>query len=181
MKLFWLLIAVTVLSAAERTGPFLSAGVGLSRYWDDSRLQALESRNVPSYRAGAGAFINTNFSVGLEYTHFSAFQGEERAGSVTEYFKALCLDVVVHYPLRNDQIDLFAKFGAGQLFWNEEGAVHHDSSAATLLYGIGVGVRPLEWLTVNVGYDIHHFGMDGNMTSYDMRLGSAYIECQVQF
>lgn len=181
MRIALLLLAAATLIAAERTGPYLSAGMGLSNYDDDSRLTALDSRNVASYRLGAGAFINSNFAVALEYTQFDAFEGSMTGGAVSERFKAFCADVLLHYPFKEERFDLFAKFGAGQIFWNETGAAQHDNSAATLLYGVGIGARPLPWLTVNVGYDIHHFGMESNVSSYEMHLGSAYIECQVQF
>jgi opacity protein-like surface antigen len=177
-----LFFAAVSLIAAERSGPYLSAGMGAGTYNDDGRLASVESRNVAQYRIGAGAFINKNLSVALDYGQFDGFKGTtQQGGSAEEYFKILSADVYGHYPLFDDQVDMYAKFGAGQIFWNETAATPHSSTAASLVFGAGVGVRPLPWLTFNVGYDFYQFGMDDNTSSYNMSLGSAYIELQVQF
>jgi len=176
-----LLFAAVSLLAAERSGPYLSVGYGLGYYEDDSRLGSIESRDAGVYRVGAGAFINPYFSVALEFAQFDPFDGTDSGGKVSEHFRTFCADVITHYPIADDRLDLYAKFGAGQVFWNETGAAHRESTAATLLYGLGIGIRPKSWLTINIGYDLHRFGMESNVTTYDMQLGSAYLECQVQF
>lgn len=176
-----LLTAVSLL-AAERSGPYLGAGVGIGTYDDDGRLAGIENTNVPQLRLSAGAFINKHLSVALEYGQFEAFRGRTAdAGETLEYFKTLTADVVVHYPVLEERVDWYAKFGAGEIFWDETGATDHSSSAATLLFGAGVGFRPWSRLTFNLGYDFYQFGMDDTAGSYTMGLGSAYFECQVQF
>ena len=176
------LAACLGLFAAERSGPYLGAGVGFGTYNDDGRLQSIENSNVPQLRLSAGAFINKYFSVALDYGQFQAFQGKTDSGDKTlEYFKMITADVYGHYPVWNDRIDLYARFGAGQIFWDETGAMEHSSTAATLVYGAGIGYRPWNRLTINLGYDFYQFSMDGDTKSYNMDLGTSYLEFQVQF
>jgi hypothetical protein len=176
-----LLTAVT-LFAAERSGPFLEAGAGVGTYDDDGRLADIDSLNVLQVRAGAGAFINRHFSVALEYAQFEAFEGTTQASEASrQYFRMFSADVAAHYPLFEEKMDLFAKFGAGEIFWDQKEPVNLNSSSAVLVYGAGIGVRPVSWLTFNLGYDFYAFEMDTGEASYDMNLGSAYLDLQVQF
>lgn len=175
------ILAAASLLAAERSGPYLGGGVGIGTYDDDGRLAGIENTNVPQLRLSAGAFINRHLSVALEYGQFEAFRGRTAEGDTLEYFKTLTADVAAHYPVLDDRVDWYAKFGAGQISWDETGAAEHSSSAGTLLFGAGVGLRPWSWLTFNLGYDYYQFGMDDAAGSYTMGLGTAYLECQVQF
>jgi len=175
------LIAAT-LFAADRAGPYLGAGMGISSYDDGGYLAAVQNSNVPQYRVSAGAFINENLSVALDYALFDPFDGETDFGGIAnEHFQVFSANVYGHYPILNDRLDLYAKFGAGQIFWDETGAQKHSSNAGVLIYGLGVGLRPTPMWTVNLGYDFYSFGMDNNTSSYNMSLGSAYLEFQVQF
>lgn len=181
-RLVWFIALGASLCAADRTGPYLGAGVGLSSYNDGGRAVEVESKDVAQVRLNAGAFINKYFSVALEYGYFETFDGLTPSGEkVHQNFNVLTAEVSAHYPLLDDQLDLFASFGAGEIFWDETGPEHFGSSAATLVYGAGAGVRPLPWLTFNIGYDFYQFGMDDGDQTYDMSLGSAYLECQVLF
>ncbi|WP_345971055.1 MULTISPECIES: outer membrane beta-barrel protein [Sulfurimonas] len=177
-----ILLAATLLCAADRSGPYLEAGAGLGSYNDDGRRATISTETVPQYRFGAGAFINRHLSVSLQYAQFGDFEGKTGAGETSrEAFKVLSADVTGHYPIFNETVDIFARFGAGELYWDQSRPERKSSSAGTLVYGIGVGIRALSWLTVNAGYDFYQFGMDENGTSYEMNLGSAYIGLQVQF
>jgi opacity protein-like surface antigen len=182
VRLLLLLCLALGLFAADRAGPYLSAGVGLGNYHDDGRLAQMDTEDAVQYRFSAGAFINAHLSVALEYVQFDAFEGEDAGGtSVRQFFKVLTADASGHYAFFDDQLDLFATFGAGELFWEEKGEVSRSSSAAALLFGAGVGVRPLSWLTLNVGYSYYQFGMEDDARAYAMSLGGMYFECQVQF
>jgi opacity protein-like surface antigen len=176
------MLAAATLFAAERSGPYLGAGMGIGTYDDGGRLAHVDSRNVPQYRVSAGAFINKHLSVALDYGQFEAFEGRTEGGEdAAQHFKMFTADVTGHYPVSNDRVDLYAKFGAGQIFWDETGASGRSSNAGTLVYGVGVGLRPWQRLTFNLGYDFYQFGMDDSTGSYNMSLGSAYLEFQVQF
>jgi len=182
MKALPVLLAATLLLAAERSGPYLEAGAGLGSYNDDGRRASLENTSVSQYRFGAGAFINRHLSVSLDYAKFGAFDGTTASGELSrDAFEILSADVTGHLPFFNDTVDLFARFGAGQLFWDQSHPGRKSSSAGALVYGIGVGVRARPWLTFNAGYDFYQFGMDDNGTSYEMGLGSIYLGVQVQF
>ena len=182
MRFFLMLAAATLLVAGERSGPYLSAGAGSAGYSDDGRLAREQRHDALQLRLGGGAFINEHLSVALDYRHFLAYRGETVSGEKAEqYFKALVADVSAHYPFFRDRFDLYATFGAGQIFWDQTAPVKHSNSAATLMYGVGVGVRALPWLTFNLGYEQQQFGMDDNGSRYDMMLGGIFLECQVQF
>lgn len=182
MKLLIILLITVGLFAAERTGPYLSAGVGISTYDDGGRPVTIENRDVVQYRVAAGAFINSHLSVALEYGHFDAFEGRTGDGETNrQFFRVLTADATGHYAFFDDQLDLFATFGAGELFWEEQAKTDKSSSAAVLLFGAGAGVRPVPWLTFNVGYSYYQFGMRDSEGTYDMALGSMYLECQVLF
>lgn len=182
MKATAALLAGLMLFADDGSGPYLSAGAGVARYLDDGRLEQIASLNVAQYRLGAGAYINRYFSVAFDYCHFMPFKGEDRAGnSVEEHFNILSADVIGHYPFRKYQMEVYAKFGAGQVFWEEKSTATRSSSAGTVVYGIGMGYYPRDWLGVNLGYDFYRFKMDDNGTRYHMGLGAAYLEMQVRF
>jgi hypothetical protein len=177
-----MLLTALSLFAAERSGPFLEAGAGLGDYDDEGRLAHVTSKNVPQLRVGAGAFINRHFSVALEYAQFEVFEGTTRSAEASrQYFKMFSASAAGHYPILKDRVDLFAKFGAGEIFWDQTKPASLSSSAAVLVYGAGIGVRPVSWLTFNLGYDFYTFEMDTGEASYDMNLGSAYLDLQVQF
>lgn len=181
LLLLWCLLSALAW-ATEGSGPYLSAGSGMSSYDDDGRLAVIDAQNLPQYRIGAGAYINPYLSVALDFYYFSAFEGlSDRNERVQEYFKLISADVYAHYPLFDARIDLFAKFGAGQLFWDESGEVSRSSSAGALVFGLGVGWRVLERLSFNLGYDHITFGMDTDTSHYNMVLGTGYLEAQVRF
>lgn len=184
MKRQWLLcwLVASAVSAGEGSGPYLSAGAGVSYYDDDGRLSAIEAQHLPQYRVGAGAYINPYLSVAFDFYYFSAFEGvNDAGGDVEERFKLISADVYAHYPLFEARIDLFAKFGAGQLFWDESGEASRSSSAGALVFGLGVGWRVLKRLCFNLGYDYITFGMDTDASHYNMAMGTGYLEAQVRF
>lgn len=175
---------------ADRTGPYLGVGAGLSYYNDDGRLQRVSTDHASSYRFCAGAFINEYLSVEIDYAYLKAFQGTSEIGeAVEEKFEALTVAALAHYPVWENRIDLFAKFGAGELFWSETGKTQkQDDSTGTLLVGAGVGYRPTERLTFNLGYDYYTFSLDAldpatnlAMKRYEMEIGLLYLGVEVQF
>lgn len=188
------LIAVMVLFTfpliADRAGPYLGVGAGLSDYYDDGRLERFSTEYATSYRLYAGAFINENFSVEIDYAYLKEFHGTSRSGSaVEEKFEALTVAALAHYPVWENRIDWFAKFGAGEVFWNEkEETQTQGDSTGTLLLGAGVGYRPVERLTFNLGYDYYIFNLDAQATAanpsakrYEMHIGLIYLGMEVQF
>jgi hypothetical protein len=177
----WLLVPLW-LAGADRAGPYLGAGMGASTYDDDGRLAEIETTDAVYFRLSAGAFINEYFSVEFGLAHFNDFDGYAQDGTkATDRFHTFTANALGHYPVMDGRFDFFAKFGAGQVFWSESGKPNRESSAAVLVFGAGVGVRATSWLTFNLGFDYHSFGMDVNTTRYEMGLSAAYLEMQVQF
>jgi opacity protein-like surface antigen len=175
---------------ADRTGPYLGLGAGLSHYNDDGRLRSIDTEYTTAYRFYAGAFINEYLSVEIDYTYLKAFSGTSESGSsIEEKFEALTVAALAHYPVWEERIDWFAKFGAGELFWGEsETSQEQGDSTGTLLFGAGVGYRPIDRLTFNLGYDYYIFDLvsqgsesDASARRYEMGIGSVYLEVEVQF
>ncbi len=182
MKRIVSVLLVAAMAGAQESGPYLSAGAGRSTYEDDGRLERVGETQVTHLRVEAGAFINRYFSVEFGLNHFNDFHAQTVDDEkLKESFNVFSANALAHYPLYGGRIDLFAKFGAGQVFWQESGAQTHDSSAAVLVYGLGAGVRIWPRWRLNAGYDWHTFAMDTNDTRYDMGLGTAYVEIQVRF
>ncbi len=180
-KILPVLLAATLLSA-ERSGPYLGIGAGAASYDDEGRLAAQSGDESPVFRLVGGAFINRHLSVALAYDYFGAFDGVTESGEkAEEHFKVLSARVTGHYPLLNEKMDLFATFGAGEVFWDQTTPEKRSSSAASLVYGVGVGVWATSSLAVNVGYDLFQFGMDEGGNRYNMSLGTLFFDIQVQF
>ena len=178
-----LIMLFTASAWAERSGPYIGAGVGLSSYNDDDRLDAITDNSNGTLRLYAGAYINKYFSVEVDYSALMKFEGLTKiGGEVTNEFSILSFAALAHYPVANDSVDLYAKFGAGQLFWEESGSESHSDDSAAMLFGAGIGYRLMEALTLNLGYDFYTFSMDGaNDAHYNMSLGVTYLKVEVQF
>lgn len=185
MKIVILLLISIVSFSAElddyERGTYIGVGYGIANYRDGGRLRSVENLDNGVYRINAGAYVSDAFSVEILYHHFIAFDGRTKTGvPVTEQFSVLGIAVLGHYALIED-VDVFARFGAGQLFWKEAGAQAGRSDAATLIGGVGLGYKPLKWLRISGGYDFFSFGMDDNATRYDMQLGAPYLQMEVLF
>ncbi len=168
---------------AERAGPYIGTGVALANYDDDNRLESISKNSQEALRIYGGAYINENFSVEVDYATLMKFEGVSKSGgSVDNEFSIFSVAALAHYPVADNTVDLYAKFGAGQIFWKESGSESHESDAAALLFGVGIGYRLMEALTLNFGYDYFTFGMDvSEEQSYDMALGLTYMKIEVQF
>ena len=183
IRLLAVLLLGVISLLADRVGPYAGMGAGLANYDDDGRLTSLEGRSQEAFRIYAGAYINENFSVEVDYNAVMEFDGIlQDKGEVTEKFSFLSTAVVLHYPVADDTTDLFLKFGASEVFWRERGGESHKDSAAAMLIGLGVGYRLKEYLTLNLGYDAYFFSMDiSEQESYDMLMGTVCVKIEVQF
>lgn len=193
-KTVLLLMALVTLSMAEsadRVGPYIALGGGYALFNDDKRMQAATIDNSYNLNIIGGVFINKYLSVELAYDYYKRFENIENAN--TTKITIVDVDAKAHYPLSQERIDLYAAFGAGQVLWREtlEGVSQNDKS--NILRGdIGVGIRALEWLTVNVGYRRYFFSLEHNTGTqdsdnniiyerYNMEVSSAYANIEVQF
>ena len=182
MRYFILLLLAVSLFSAERSGPYLGLGYGIGLLEDDGYYVAEKPESRTLLRAYGGAYLNENFSVELDYTHFNAFEGEHALyGKLEEQFTLLTASAAVHYPVLDDTLDLFAKFGAGEVTWNESGAADRSDSAAALLYGVGCSIRFMEVMSFKIGVDLAQFSLDDANQNYDMLLQYGYGALEVQF
>lgn len=195
-KIVLALLGLVTLSFAEpmdRTGPYIAIGGGYAVFEDDQRMVAQASGVDHSYNINiiGGAFINRYLSVEIAYDYYETFVNDENADTT----KLSVIDVAAkaHYPFWKERIDLYGAFGAGQVYWVENlGGISRDDKSGILRGDVGVGYRALNWLTFNVGYRRYFFTLDhqtGEIDAdnniiyerYNMELGSAYANIEVQF
>lgn len=176
---FLLLFAVS--AGAYEYGTYVGAGYGIANYRDDGRMRTIDNRDNGVYRLNAGAYLSESFSVEASYHTFVDFDAVSALGvAASEKFTVLGIAALGHYD-PGSEVDLFARMGAGQIFWRESGAEVKESDAAVLIGGAGIGYRPLTWLRLSAGYDFFHFGMDLDATRYDMLLAAPYLQLEVLF
>ncbi len=182
-RLIPLLLLLSTSILAERSGPYLGAGVGFTNYDDGGRLLSVSENTQESLRLYAGAYINDYLSVEADYSAIMKYNATTMSGgAVSEEFSVFSVAVLAHYPIDEYRLDLYAKFGAGQQFWKESGSENHSDNSATMLFGLGFGYRILEMMTLNIGYDLYRFSMNGKYDQeYDMSLGMSYLKVEVQF
>ncbi len=167
-----------------RSGPYWGGGYGVGYYDSDARVESVgNERNRGTLRATLGAYINSNFSVELDYTDYEAYQGAYEGAEVEEDFEVIGVSVLPHWPLYDDKIDLFGRLGAGQVNWNERNGRSNSDSAGVYLLGIGVGYRIGESVMLKAGYDATLFSLDDahRNEGYDMRLDLFYMGFEVMF
>ncbi len=183
MKILGLLLITIVTLLAERAGPYAGASYGLGYYNSDGRLERVSNDNAHGAMcATLGAYINENFSVELDYTQYKVFDGRYATQKVHEDFAAIGVCVVPHYPF-DEKWDLFGRFGAGQINWNESGERANESNAGLYLLGFGMGYRAFESVMFKSGYDMTFFSMKDTHrdATYDMRLDYFYVGFEVMF
>ncbi len=174
MRRAWLaLLAGTALFAYKEGGPYLGVGAANASFEDKGfyRIETARKSTPPIFCAGA--YINENFSVEMEFLPSVRFQ---TTGGNTLRWSVFDVNAQAHYPFYHDKLDIFAKFGAGQ--------VAYESKGATLLYGVGVGYRYDARYGVRAGYDYFDFGVDTNgddAKDIQMHIGAFYGVFEVRF
>ena len=193
MKKVLLLLTLSTLlfsEAIDRTGPYLSLGGGHATLDDDQRMQG-DIEHTYNINLIGGAFINEYFSVELGGDYYSTFSTLENENSTKVYF--IDAAAKAHYPFWRNRIDVYAAFGAGAIFWKENiNGVSKDDRSSALRGDMGIGYRVLETLTLNLGYRRYFFILDDTtgeildngdpeVIRYNMQIGSAYANIEVQF
>ena len=193
-KIVLLLVALVTFSMAEstdRVGPYIALGGGYALFNDDTRMEADTIDNSYNLNVIGGVFINKYLSVELCYDYYKRFENIYNAN--TTKITIVDVDAKAHYPLSEDRIDLYGAFGAGQILWRETlQGVSRDDKSNVLRGDVGVGVRALEWLTVNIGYRRYFFSLEHNTDTldsdnniiyerYNMEVSSVYANIEVQF
>jgi len=169
----------------DRTGPYIAIGGGYAVFDDDNRMDAEPSKINSSHNINiiGGAFINRYLSVEIAFDYYETFENDENEN--TTRLSVFDVAAKAHYPFWKNRIDLYAAFGAGEVYWTEKIGARQDDKSGVLRGDAGVGFRALNWLTINVGYRQYFFILEDETTDvfnqYDMKLSSAYTNIEVQF
>ena len=171
--LFLVLFLNAALFAGRDGGPYVSVG-GVRAMLEDNGFYGIDTaRKATSALFCAGAYINEYFSTEIEYFPSMEFQ---TANDVTFTWSAYDINVQAHYPFYHDKLDMFIKFGAGE--------VGYKSKGAALVYGIGASYRYDKRYGLRAGYDYFDFGVDTNgddAKDMQMHIGAFYGVFEVQF
>ena len=179
--------------AVDRTGPYLSLGMGHSTLEDDGRMQTQKIDTQNNYTLVGGAFINKYLSVEINLDYFETFTNSENSNETTIYIVDAAAKA--HYSVWKDRIDFYGAFGAGSILWKETlNGVSQDDKAGVLRGDLGIGFRAVEWLTLNIGLRRYYFTLDHsyetkdsndkpvyNYNRFHMTATSAYANLEVQF
>ena len=182
---FLSLVTLVFGEPVDRTGPYIAIGGGYAVFDDDHRMDAEPSGINPSYNLNiiGGAFINRYLSVEIAFDYYDTFVNDENEN--TTDLSIFDVAAKAHYPFWDNRIDLYAAFGAGQVFWKEKTDIRRDDKSGILRGDAGIGFRALDWLTINMGYRRYFFTLDHETGSdyerYKMELSSAYTNIEVQF
>ena len=191
MKKIIIFLLLTLTLCADRSGPYFGVGYGVGNfdnddYFDERGYLDTKEKEPEALRLYAGAFINEYFSVELDYLAFGDLEVENASGqkikdSVTIY----SVVAVAHYPVFDDRLDLFGRFGAGQVKGEESGDEGRDYNEAALLFGAGAGYRPVEYLTFKLGYDRYLYDKKSasseDDSKYNIVIDFFYAAFEVQF
>ena len=191
-KIVMMIMALTSFLYAEaidRTGPYVALGGGYTAFHDDGRLGTSKIDNSSNINLIGGVFINKYLSVELGLNYFNTFTNKVGDTTTIYTFEAI---TKAHYPVWRNRIDFHAAFGAGGMQWKERlVGVRQDDNTGIISGDLGVGLRAVDWLTINFGYRHHLFTLDHQVTApdpkdsyvtrYNMGIGSIYTNIEVQF
>ena len=184
MKIFIAFLLVCAVAFGDRDGgPYLGIGYGVSKYNDDGLYEKLKKDESNALKIYAGAYINKYLSVALGYVSFDAFgtdSGYEDDAKKSLVASVLSVSTLAHYPFFDDTLDVYAKFGVGELAVSAL-----SSNGFTFVVGAGVGYRFDEKYSLKIAYDMCSFNYEerdqNSITSYDMHIGYLYNAIEVQF
>jgi opacity protein-like surface antigen len=172
--IFIFLLFLTTLYADRNGGPYVGIGYTYTTYTEQEKYYDVQENSDESFKIELGAFINKYLSVALEYDAKNRFKKQD---SSTISFSMIHINTQAHYQFYNDKIDIFGKFGAGEV----------DSDADTgfgLVYGAGISYRINQRYEIVLGYDYVDVGVDINnddSSDFKIDLGVSYISFRVQF
>ncbi len=174
-----LVLFFSSLHADREGGPYIGVGYGVSQYNSNEIYNTQEdiSRAISIY---GGAYINKYLSVELGYIDFTSFSSQN--GYMVDDTKTYKLSIfsvstLVHYPIFNDKLDFYARFGAGQINFD-------DDSGFNFVFGVGVAIRFNSYLSLKFAYDKHPFYYDATSNNSDdtsMNIDYIYSAIEVQF
>lgn len=173
-----LFTAVNAEEMARDGGPYIGAGYGLASYSDDNFYNDVKDTNSASYNFYAGAFINRYLSVELGYMKSGDFNVVDIVSTRTKFnYSAITVNTLAHYPVFDDSLDFYAKFGAGQSYVSMT-----SNDGAALVYGAGMSYRFDDTYALRFAYDIYTFSYDSTSRGkFNMNMQYGYAAIEVQF
>lgn len=142
-----------------RSGPFMSAATTMVYFNDASRYDAFEKHIKYGVSVGAGAYINPYLSVEVLIHLMQHFQAELDTHQKEVAFYHWNIATIAHYPLFSNRFVPFAKFGAGEVFWDEGTDELDSDSASAIVFGAGIGYRITPTYEIKVGADYIRFDL----------------------
>ena len=176
----YLLVLVLFFSSlyADRDGgPYIGMGYGISQYDSDGIYKTLKEDSSMAMSIYGGAYINKHFSVELGYVDFAFGDGYIIDDTKTLEVSLFSVSTLAHYPVWDDKLDFYLKFGAGQIDYD-------NGSGFTFVFGIGTAIRFNDYLSLKFAYDKYSFGYDSTSNgSADngMNIDYIYSAIEVQF
>lgn len=177
LLVFMALICSTLL--AQRAGPVVALGGGYTQFINDDDFVPLKNNYSKALRFAMGAYINENLSVMLEFNYLGAYDTDISTNTLS----VANVSTLAHLPLFNDSLDLSAKFGAGELWWQEEAQFKNDDTTSALVTGVAMAYRLNYHLSLHVGLDIYHFSYRKSSSdpTIDLRIVSYFSTLEYQF
>jgi opacity protein-like surface antigen len=166
------LLLCALLHANRNAGPYI--GVGYSTATTKSDYYNFQDDSAKGYLLYAGAYINKYFCVEIEYNEKMTYTLQN---SDTLDIKYIDINTQAHYPIFNNIIDPYVKFGIAQIYTS-------TSDGFSFLYGLGVRYLYKEMLGLKIGYNYYDAGIDTtNNKSADKKIhtGYGFVAIEVQF
>ncbi|EHP30837.1 hypothetical protein SMGD1_2316 [Sulfurimonas gotlandica GD1] len=180
MKIILSILLFCTLLLADRSGPYVGFGYGLSQFDDDGIYKELKENGSTSMTLYGGAYINKHLSVELGFINFTAGNSYEAVDATNQTkelsFSSLNVSTLVHYAFFDDTLDFYGKFGVGDMTAGGVG-----STGFTMLVGAGVGVRFSEMLSMKVAYDRYITDYEKDGLKNEMHVDFIYTAFEVQF
>ena len=176
-----LLIALFLMTPlfAERAGPVIAVGGGYTQFINDDDFVPLKNNYSNAARLALGAYINENLSVMLEFNYLGAYDTQISTNTLS----VANVSTLAHLPLLQDRLDISAKFGAGELWWQEEAQFQNDDTTSTLITGVALAYRLNYTYSLHVGADVYHFSYrkSSNEPTIDLRIVNYFAMLEYQF
>lgn len=180
MKIILSILLFCTLLAADRSGPYIGFGYGLSQFDDDGIYKELKDSESTSMTLYGGAYINKYLSVELAYVNMTAGNAYKALDATNVEkdlsFSSLNVSILAHYAFFDDTLDFYGKFGVGDMTAGGVG-----STGFTMLLGTGVGVRFNDMLSMKVAYDRYITDYEKDGLKNEMHVDFLYTAFEVQF
>lgn len=191
LRILVLSMILVSLLYAQRSGPYIGVGYGITDIDDgqdhsDQGYETIIEQRPQTPLVYVGAFINQYLSVELDYLGLDDYVSENTAGDqIKDSVTIITAVAVAHYPVFDDHLDLFGRFGAGQVMAKETTTEDRSYNEAAILFGAGLGYRPTTYLTFKLGYDRYTYDKVSAVSADDPKSATVidlmYMALEVQF